>query len=59
MTEEKVGADCVLRPMNCEVNLLSRSDGSAMFMQGLHNCKQHFYYNVYVALFFHVQVKLL
>lgn len=28
-------ADCVkLRPMNCEINLLSRSDGSTMFMQG-------------------------
>ncbi|XP_032672249.1 exosome complex component RRP46 [Odontomachus brunneus] len=34
MTEEKVEVDCVLRPMNCEINLLSRSDGSAMFMQG-------------------------
>ncbi|XP_011139041.1 exosome complex component RRP46 [Harpegnathos saltator] len=34
MTEEGVEADCVLRPINCEINLLSRSDGSAMFMQG-------------------------
>ncbi|XP_012275797.1 exosome complex component RRP46 [Orussus abietinus] len=30
MTEE----NCVLRPMNCELNQLSMPDGSAMFMQG-------------------------
>ncbi|XP_029661481.1 exosome complex component RRP46-like [Formica exsecta] len=34
MTEENTEIDCVLRPMNCEINLLSRSDGSTMFMQG-------------------------
>ncbi|KMR04919.1 exosome complex component rrp46-like protein [Lasius niger] len=34
MTEETTEIDCVLRPMNCEINLLSRSDGSTMFMQG-------------------------
>ncbi|XP_014477601.1 PREDICTED: exosome complex component RRP46 [Dinoponera quadriceps] len=34
MIEEGIEVDCVLRPMNCEINLLSRSDGSAMFMQG-------------------------
>ncbi|EZA51873.1 hypothetical protein DMN91_013017 [Ooceraea biroi] len=34
MTEEISEVDCVLRPMNCEINLLSRSDGSTMFMQG-------------------------
>lgn len=30
MTEK----DCSLRAMNCEMNLLSMPDGSAMFMQG-------------------------
>ncbi|KAL6432470.1 hypothetical protein ACFW04_006809 [Cataglyphis niger] len=34
MTEENTEIDCVLRPMNCEINLLSKSDGSAVFMQG-------------------------
>lgn len=34
MTEEVAEIDCVLRPMNCEINLLSRSDGSTLFMQG-------------------------
>jgi len=34
MTDEDTKIDCVLRPMNCEINLLSRSDGSTMFMQG-------------------------
>ncbi|XP_046737428.1 exosome complex component RRP46 [Diprion similis] len=26
--------ECILRPMNCELNQLSRPDGSTMFMQG-------------------------
>ncbi|XP_071643410.1 exosome complex component RRP46 isoform X2 [Temnothorax longispinosus] len=34
MTEEATEIDCTLRPINCEINLLSRSDGSTMFMQG-------------------------
>ncbi|XP_020294461.1 exosome complex component RRP46 [Pseudomyrmex gracilis] len=34
MIEEVTDSDCMLRPMSCEINLLSRSDGSAMFMQG-------------------------
>ncbi|XP_071562313.1 exosome complex component RRP46 [Temnothorax nylanderi] len=34
MTEEATEIDCILRPINCEINLLSRSDGSTMFMQG-------------------------
>ncbi|XP_011878170.1 PREDICTED: exosome complex component RRP46 [Vollenhovia emeryi] len=34
MTEEATEIDCILRPINCEINLLSRSDGSVMFMQG-------------------------
>lgn len=35
MIEEAIEMDCVLRPINCEINLLSRSDGSTMFMQGI------------------------
>lgn len=35
MIEEDIEMDCVLRPINCEINLLSRSDGSTMFMQGI------------------------
>ncbi|KAL6256087.1 hypothetical protein P5V15_013322 [Pogonomyrmex californicus] len=34
MTEKITEVNCILRPMNCEINLLSRSDGSTMFMQG-------------------------
>ncbi|XP_011641262.1 exosome complex component RRP46 [Pogonomyrmex barbatus] len=34
MTEKITDVNCILRPMNCEINLLSRSDGSTMFMQG-------------------------
>ncbi|KAH0947073.1 hypothetical protein HN011_008910 [Eciton burchellii] len=34
MTEEAAEVNCVLRPLNCEINLLSKSDGSAMLMQG-------------------------
>ncbi|XP_012524999.1 exosome complex component RRP46 [Monomorium pharaonis] len=34
MTENATEVDCILRPMNCEISLLSRSDGSTMFMQG-------------------------
>lgn len=35
MIEEVTEIDCTLRPINCEINLLSRSDGSTMFMQGI------------------------
>jgi len=34
MIEEVTEIDCMLRSINCEINLLSRSDGSTMFMQG-------------------------
>ncbi|XP_011159705.1 exosome complex component RRP46 [Solenopsis invicta] len=34
MTEKATEINCILRPINCEINLLSRSDGSTMFMQG-------------------------
>jgi len=37
MTEKTTEIDCILRSINCEINLLSRSDGSTMFMQGIMN----------------------
>jgi len=37
MTKEATDINCILRPINCEINLLSRSDGSTMFMQGIIN----------------------
>jgi len=36
----------VLRPMNCELNLLTRSDGSAILSQGLYIYTFFYIFNI-------------